>query len=118
VRAGVPGFPDAIDPVLWLDPPALSAELTKLAPMWPRGEGSGYHPLTWGYIAGELVRRVLKRSLGTILRGGYLCATGASIFWIVRLCQPERTRALRRTAEAEGGSAISAQECRDARRPS
>jgi CubicO group peptidase (beta-lactamase class C family) len=67
-QAGVPGFPDPIDPKLWLDPPALAAEVAKLKPMWGRGEGSGYHPLTWGYIASELVRRVSQRSLGTILR--------------------------------------------------
>jgi CubicO group peptidase (beta-lactamase class C family) len=67
-QAGVPGFPDPIDPDLWLDPPALSEALAKLKPMWGRGEGSGYHPLTWGYIAGELVRRVDGRTLGTMLR--------------------------------------------------
>lgn len=80
-QGGVPGFPDPIDPALWLDPSALSAELAKLAPMWPRGEGSGYHPLTWGYIAGELVRRVSKRSLGTILRED-ICAPLDIDFWI------------------------------------
>src|SRR5579871_6474708 len=67
-QAGVPGFPDPIDPDLWLDPPALSAALAKLKPMWRPGEGSGYHPLTWGYIAGELVRRIDGRSLGQVLR--------------------------------------------------
>lgn len=67
-QAGVPGFPDPIDRDLWLDPPALAAALAGLAPMWPRGEGSGYHPLTFGYIAGELVRRVSGRTLGTVLR--------------------------------------------------
>lgn len=67
-QAGVPGFPQPIDVDLWLDPPALAAELAKLAPMWPRGEGSGYHPLTWGYIAGELARRTDGRTLGAILR--------------------------------------------------
>ncbi|MBI1339444.1 serine hydrolase [bacterium] len=67
-QAGVPGFPDPIDKDLWLDPPALAVALAHLAPMWPRGEGSGYHPLTHGYIAGELVRRASDRTLGTILR--------------------------------------------------
>ncbi|OYX46193.1 MAG: esterase [Alphaproteobacteria bacterium 32-64-14] len=80
-QAGVPGFPDAIDPALWLDPPALSAALAKLPPMWGRGEGSGYHPLTWGYIAGELVRRVSPRSLGTMLRED-ICALLDIDFWI------------------------------------
>src|SRR5690606_4733537 len=67
-QGGLPGFPDPIDPGLWLDPPALSRALAKLKPMWGRGEGSGYHPLTWGYIVGELVLRVADRSLGAILR--------------------------------------------------
>ncbi len=67
-QAGVPGFAEPIDPALWLDPPALSAALAGLAPMWTPGNGSGYHPLTWGYLAGELVARVSPRSLGTILR--------------------------------------------------
>lgn len=80
-QGGLPGFPDAIDPALWLDPPALAAELAKLPPMWGRGEGSGYHPLTWGYIAGELVRRVSPRSLGTILRED-ICAPHDIDFWI------------------------------------
>jgi len=67
-QAGVPGFPDPIDPALWLDPPALASALAGLAPMWEPGTASGYHPLTWGYIAGELVRRVSGRSLGQVLR--------------------------------------------------
>ncbi len=38
------------------------------APLWPPGSASGYHPLTWGYIAGEIAQRASGRSLGTILR--------------------------------------------------
>ncbi|HWA01355.1 MAG TPA: serine hydrolase domain-containing protein [Caulobacterales bacterium] len=67
-QAGVPGFPDPIDPELWLDPPACAEAIAALAPMWPPGTASGYHPLTWGYIVGEIVRRAGGRSLGTILR--------------------------------------------------
>jgi CubicO group peptidase (beta-lactamase class C family) len=66
--AGVPGFPDPVDPDLWLDPPACAEAIAALAPLWPPGTASGYHPLTWGYIAGELVQRAAQRSLGTILR--------------------------------------------------
>ncbi len=80
-QAGLPGFVNEIDPALWLDPPALAAELAKIPPLWGRGEGSGYHPLTWGYIAGELVRRVSKRSLGTILRED-ICQPLGLDFWI------------------------------------
>ena len=67
-QGGLPGFISPIDPALWLDPHKLSEELAKVSPMWAPGDGSGYHPLTWGYLIGELVRRVAGRSLGTILR--------------------------------------------------
>ncbi|HYD73714.1 MAG TPA: serine hydrolase domain-containing protein [Candidatus Binatia bacterium] len=66
--AGVPGFLEPIDPDLWLDPPACAEAIAALAPLWAPGSASGYHPMTWGYIAGEIVRRAAQRSLGTILR--------------------------------------------------
>ncbi len=67
-QAGLPGFTEPIDPALWLDPPACAAALAPLAPLWPLGSAHGYHPLTWGYLIGEVVRRIDGRSLGTILR--------------------------------------------------
>ncbi len=39
-----------------------------MAPAWPPGTASGYHPGTYGYIAGEIFRRVDGRTLGTALR--------------------------------------------------
>ncbi len=67
-QAGLPGFIQPIDPALWLDPLACAAALAPLAPLWEPGTGHGYHPLTWGYLIGEIVRRIDGRSLGTILR--------------------------------------------------
>jgi CubicO group peptidase (beta-lactamase class C family) len=67
-QAGVPGFLEPIDPDLWLDPATCAQAIAALEPLWPPGSASGYHPLTWGYIAGEIVERASHRSLGTILR--------------------------------------------------
>ncbi len=80
-QAGLPGFADPIDAGLWLDPPALAAELAKRPPMWGRGEGLGYHPLTWGYIVGEVVRRASGRTVGTILRED-VCGPLGIDFWL------------------------------------
>lgn len=80
-QAGVPGFLERIDTALWLDPPALSAELAKLKPLWAPGTACGYHAMTYGYIAGEMVRRVSPRSLGTILRED-ICEPLGIDFWI------------------------------------
>lgn len=33
-------------------------------PLWPIGEGGGYHAVTWGYLPGELVRRITGKTLG------------------------------------------------------
>ena len=67
-QAGLPGFIQPVDPGLWLDPPACAAALAELEPMWPPGSAHGYHPLSWGYLIGELTARIDGRSLGTILR--------------------------------------------------
>lgn len=67
-QAGVPGFVDPIDPGLWLDPPACAEALAGLAPIWTPGTAHGYHPLSWGYLIGEVVRLIEGRSLGTLLR--------------------------------------------------
>jgi CubicO group peptidase (beta-lactamase class C family) len=67
-QAGLPGFIHEIDPDLWLDPPTCAAAIAELAPLWPPGSAHGYHPLTWGYLVGELVRRISGKTLGTWLR--------------------------------------------------
>lgn len=79
-QAGVPGFPDRIDPDLWLDPPACAEAIAALAPLWLPGSASGYHPMTWGYIAGELAQRAAERSLGTILREDICAPLGIDFF--------------------------------------
>ncbi|MBP17808.1 MAG: hypothetical protein CMQ21_02840 [Gammaproteobacteria bacterium] len=32
-------------------------------PLWPLGEGAGYHAVTWGFLPGELVRRITGKTL-------------------------------------------------------
>ncbi|MEN9874325.1 MAG: hypothetical protein RL186_1222, partial [Pseudomonadota bacterium] len=80
-QAGVPGFKDPIDPALWLDPPALAKALAALEPLWPPTTANGYHPLTYGYIVGELAARAAGETLGTHLRN-HICAPLGIDFWI------------------------------------
>jgi CubicO group peptidase (beta-lactamase class C family) len=65
-QAGVPGFVDPIDPQLWLDSQGIAAALAGLAPLWPPGAVSGYHPISYGVLVGEPARRAdpAGRSLG------------------------------------------------------
>ena len=65
---GLAAFLEPIDPQLWFDWDAVCARIAAMAPLWPPGTASGYHAITYGYIAGEIFRRVDGRSLGTALR--------------------------------------------------
>ncbi len=67
-QAGLPGFAEQIDPDLWLHPHECAQALAALEPLWEPGTAHGYHPLSWGYLIGELVARIDGRSLGTVLR--------------------------------------------------
>lgn len=63
-QAGLSGFPEQMDPSLWLDRDAICARLAAMIPMWPPGTASGYHPVTVGYLVDEIFRRTDGRSLG------------------------------------------------------
>jgi CubicO group peptidase (beta-lactamase class C family) len=49
---------------------AMIHTLESQKPLWPPGTMHGYHALTYGWLAGELVRRVdpMKRTLGQFIR--------------------------------------------------
>jgi CubicO group peptidase (beta-lactamase class C family) len=70
-QAGLSGFSEAADPTIWFDREAVLARLCAQAPMWPPGTASGYHPITIGYLAGELFRLVDGRTMGTALAGDF-----------------------------------------------
>jgi CubicO group peptidase (beta-lactamase class C family) len=65
--AGVPGLPAGatVDDVCsW---PTMIAALEDAQPWWEPGTQVGYHAYTFGYLAGEIVRRVTGRELGDVL---------------------------------------------------
>jgi CubicO group peptidase (beta-lactamase class C family) len=67
-QEGLPGFLEPMDPVDWFDHDAICARLAAMAPLWRPGTASGYHPLTIGFIADEIHRRIDGRNLGAALR--------------------------------------------------
>ena len=66
-QGGLCGLNPAQEPQFWMDRQAVLDQLCAQAPLWPVGQGSGYHPITGGYILGEVFRRVDGRTLGTAL---------------------------------------------------
>jgi CubicO group peptidase (beta-lactamase class C family) len=64
-----------------LDWDTVTAALAATAPEWEIGSGHGYHALTYGWLAGELVRRVDGRSLGTFVADEIVKPLGVEL-WI------------------------------------
>ena len=64
-RAGLPTVDGPTTMAQALDWTTITGLLAAQAPFWAPGTKHGYHALTYGWLAGELVRRVDGRSLGT-----------------------------------------------------
>jgi CubicO group peptidase (beta-lactamase class C family) len=66
-----------------LDWSTITARLAATAPRWDIGTKHGYHALTYGWLAGELVRRVdpSHRSLGTFVQEEIVSKVGGEL-WI------------------------------------
>jgi CubicO group peptidase (beta-lactamase class C family) len=65
-----------------LDWDTITTRLADSAPRWPIGTNHGYHALTYGWLAGELVRRVdpQHRSLGTFVREEIVEPLGVELY--------------------------------------
>ncbi|MBI3967878.1 MAG: beta-lactamase family protein [Chloroflexi bacterium] len=64
----VPQLPSGTTPELLCDWDAMCAGIASLEPLWEPGTKTGYHALTFGWIVGELVRRVDGRPLNDLLQ--------------------------------------------------
>jgi CubicO group peptidase (beta-lactamase class C family) len=99
-QAGLAGLRGPLDPDIWFDWEAVIGELERAEPLWPPRTASGYHPMTFGYLAGELFRRADGRTLGQALREEIGDPLGLE-FWIglpqsedARVCQVQRPPAM------------------------
>lgn len=66
-QAGLPGFAEPTPISDFYDWQTVTTRLARQAPMWPPGEKNAYHAMTYGFLAGELVRRASGRSVGRFL---------------------------------------------------
>lgn len=63
-QAGLAAIDRALPPESVSEWDTLCAALAQQAPNWPPGDGHGYHAMTFGWLVGEVVRRVSGRTLG------------------------------------------------------
>jgi CubicO group peptidase (beta-lactamase class C family) len=80
-KSGLP-FVDAplsLEQLLAWGPP--SERLAAMAPIWPPGTAHGYHAVTYGWLVGEVIRRVSGKSPGTFFADEIARPLGLE-FWI------------------------------------
>ncbi|MGH3388367.1 MAG: serine hydrolase domain-containing protein [Actinomadura sp.] len=78
-QAGLPAFARTVPAEDAADAAAMAAELAGQAPEWTPGSAHGYHALTYGWLAGEIVRRLTGRAVGEFVRAEF---TGDLDLWI------------------------------------
>lgn len=78
-RSGVNGFaaPTAIADLY--DWAGCCTKLAAQAPAWPPGSMTSYHALTFGWLAGEVVRRVTGQTFGAYLQSAIAGPLGADV---------------------------------------
>ena len=80
-RAGLPGISTPVTVAESTDSEAMARLVAEQRPLTPPGDAVEYHALTFGWICGELVRRIDGRSLGDFLREEVALPLGLDI-WI------------------------------------
>jgi len=63
-RTGVPALHDTITPDETLDWDTITSRLAAEEPWWEPGTTHGYHALTYGWLVGEVIRRVSGKNIG------------------------------------------------------
>ncbi len=66
-QGGVCGLREAITVDKYEDWDFMCERLAAMEPFWTPGDGSGYHAITYGFLSGELLRRIDGRTPGRFI---------------------------------------------------
>ncbi|MEU4534221.1 serine hydrolase domain-containing protein [Streptosporangium sp. NPDC023825] len=80
-QAGLPAIDHPITPAEAIAWEPMVTALAAQRPLWEPGTAHGYHAHTYGWLVGEVVRRVTGRSLGTFLAEEIAAPLGLDL-WI------------------------------------
>jgi CubicO group peptidase (beta-lactamase class C family) len=80
-QAGLPGIREPLPPGAFFNWEGMVHYLEREQPWWKPGSQHGYHALTFGWLVGEIVRRISGKSLGTFFREEVAEPLGLD-FWI------------------------------------
>lgn len=95
-QAGLPVLEEPVPVEEFEDQPAIAARLAGQRPLWEPGSAHGYHALTYGFLVGEVVRRVTGKSVGELVSAEIAGPLGLELW--VGAPDPVIERAARLTA--------------------
>jgi CubicO group peptidase (beta-lactamase class C family) len=79
-RAGLPATRRDIPAQSLYDWHVITQALAETTPWWTPGTQHGYHAMTFGYLVGEVIRRVSGKSVGQFFRAEVAGPLGADFF--------------------------------------
>jgi CubicO group peptidase (beta-lactamase class C family) len=80
-QAGLPAVRDPLPAGAFYDWDLMVDALAREEPFWKPGTRNGYHALTFGFLVGEVIRRVSGRTLGAFFRDEIARPLGLD-FWL------------------------------------
>jgi CubicO group peptidase (beta-lactamase class C family) len=80
-QAGLPGVSKPLDVGALCDFDAMVGLMERETPLWRPGSRHGYHAITFGWLVGEVIRRVAGETVGTFFRRNVAGPLGID-FWI------------------------------------
>src|SRR5262245_14442764 len=89
-RAGLPAVRKLLPNEALYDWNAMVEALAAESPWWEPGSAHGYHAVTFGWLVGEVVRRIAGKSLGTYVRDTFAQPLGLDFH--VGLAEPQHAR--------------------------
>lgn len=78
-QAGLPAIREPLSDGSALDWNVMTNALAAQSPWWKPGAAHGYHVNTFGFLSGEIVRRISGRTIGTLLREDVAKPLGADV---------------------------------------
>jgi CubicO group peptidase (beta-lactamase class C family) len=78
-QAGLPAVRRRLPRGGMLDWSLMTTALAAQEPWWPPGTAHGYHVNTFGFLIGEVIRRVTGRTVGALLRADIAGPLGADV---------------------------------------
>lgn len=103
-QAGLPGFAAPTTLADQYDWAACCAKLAEQAPAWPPGTATSYHAVTYGWLVGEVIRRLTGMSVGAFLAREIAGPLEADVFvGLPAELEPRVARILGPRTPASGG---------------